>query len=900
MPPGTPYNAFVLPYKIRVDDFADSSTLEFAPALHLLTHTHTDHINGLSAKSFGYTVICSHDAKEMLLRHEVYAERALHEQELRSEKLRTFSHLKVDPFMMPDGGVYYTGSRDLLRPLPLDTPTVIDLDDSERVTITLIDANHCPGAVMFLIEGNKGAILHTGDFCADPCFLDTISRNLYLRQYLAQPPITQEHPVQLEFSAKKTLDAIYLDTASLLSKLDAPTKKRATSGLTELMTLFPPTALFFINTWTWGYEDILKAISIAFKSKVHVDRYKYSIYRHISDPFLRALVTCDPSSTRFHACERFCRCEYVAVENGTSKDKDGKYSSVNKEGRTVIYINPVTMGERRWSSYLADMKERLRKGEVITNLFVPLLRHSPLPELQTFVSLFRPRKLVPNTLVPGLRGLDWAAMNRMFYDCLSSPPVPSASDHLDETAGGEELEFDHEDVTLKNLEGEGAMDAAEQWAESRKMIKTLEVLREYLTGRERVLVDLVLRRQSGTVASPSDLNPKAFRTVKGLGVGYLKRYGDSDEDTDNSDAEDARGRTAHHLFADDSAAGNGVYWHSSSESINEPTTSARLLPECLAHNIRSGLLSPISSPPRTGTSTQDKGKERQVDTPGAIEHEHKPALQFGSSYSADVVVNNASASNHPSTPFADVNNLLGKRSIPHTPPRSSTSSKGGMPKCRKRAKMDMDPGQSMVENQSPNSDHSILQSSGHNDVSSAKPSARVTGSDDRFAAPSPQAGVYSPLLLQLALPFKHQPSPPSTPHSGYNHFTSIEMVSNPGIYTERFQIADRLSRARPDLVARSYAPKRTGQLSRSMRSQVQEQYQNGLRSISYVTVADTSVEATASDCDLTSTDAFGNDSSMDWDRSRELRNTVLAQLGRGELVSLPALACLNSQPLGVA
>jgi DNA cross-link repair 1C protein len=113
MPPGTPYNAFILPYKIRVDDFADSSN-EYAPALHLLTHTHADHINGLSSKSFGHTVICSHDAKQMLLRHEVYAERALHEQELRSEKLRTFSHLKVDPFVMPDGGTYYTGSRDLL------------------------------------------------------------------------------------------------------------------------------------------------------------------------------------------------------------------------------------------------------------------------------------------------------------------------------------------------------------------------------------------------------------------------------------------------------------------------------------------------------------------------------------------------------------------------------------------------------------------------------------------------------------------------------------------------------------------------------------------------------------------------------------------------------------------
>lgn len=114
MPPGTPYNSFILPYNIRVDDFTDSSNLQVAPGLHLLTHTHTDHIGGLSAKSFGYQVICSIDAKEMLLRHEVYGERALHEQELRSEKLRTFSHLKVDPRVMLNGKIYYTGSRDLL------------------------------------------------------------------------------------------------------------------------------------------------------------------------------------------------------------------------------------------------------------------------------------------------------------------------------------------------------------------------------------------------------------------------------------------------------------------------------------------------------------------------------------------------------------------------------------------------------------------------------------------------------------------------------------------------------------------------------------------------------------------------------------------------------------------
>lgn len=113
MPTGTPYNSFVAPYRIRVDDFTFTS-LNDAPLLHLLTHTHSDHINGLSARSFGYKVYCSQDAKTMILKHEVYAERELHTKELRTERIRTYSHLKVDPLQDTDGRVYFTGSRDLL------------------------------------------------------------------------------------------------------------------------------------------------------------------------------------------------------------------------------------------------------------------------------------------------------------------------------------------------------------------------------------------------------------------------------------------------------------------------------------------------------------------------------------------------------------------------------------------------------------------------------------------------------------------------------------------------------------------------------------------------------------------------------------------------------------------
>jgi hypothetical protein len=35
------------------------------------------------------------------------------------------------------------------------------------------------------------------------------------------------------------------------------------------MKLFPPNVYFYINSWTWGYEDILKAVAKAFQTKVN-------------------------------------------------------------------------------------------------------------------------------------------------------------------------------------------------------------------------------------------------------------------------------------------------------------------------------------------------------------------------------------------------------------------------------------------------------------------------------------------------------------------------------------------------------------------------------------------------------------------------------------------------------
>lgn len=56
--------------------------------------------------------------------------------------------------------------------------------------------------------------------------------------------------------------------SSPLHVLLTPSQNDATAGLIELMKLFPPNVYFYINAWTWGYEDILKAVSAAFQTKV--------------------------------------------------------------------------------------------------------------------------------------------------------------------------------------------------------------------------------------------------------------------------------------------------------------------------------------------------------------------------------------------------------------------------------------------------------------------------------------------------------------------------------------------------------------------------------------------------------------------------------------------------------
>ncbi|KAI0032796.1 hypothetical protein K488DRAFT_11731, partial [Vararia minispora EC-137] len=292
MPPGTPFRGFIHPYSIRVDEFSCSPEVPSAK-LFMLSHTHTDHIVGLNAKSFSSKILCSRDAKAMLLAFEPLKERLLKDRDLVGEERsgRAFGHLAVKPVCVGTR-VDYAGSRDLL------------------------------------MDG--------------------------IRDFL------------------------------------------------KLVDLMPCNTVFFINSWTWGYEDIIIAMARFFNCKacalrsfvsssfsslcqVHVDRYKHVVYSRIADEALQASITLDAASTHLHACERFDRCEYAPKE-GTV------------DGKPVVYINPVTFSVTKWTKYMQETMGQLKANSLPSCLLVPLARHSALPELKSFVSLFRPRSIIPNTL----------------------------------------------------------------------------------------------------------------------------------------------------------------------------------------------------------------------------------------------------------------------------------------------------------------------------------------------------------------------------------------------------------------------------------------------------------------------------------------------------------------------
>lgn len=122
-----------------------------------------------------------------------------------------------------------------------------------------VQANHCPGSVMFLIHYHQKVILYTGDIRAEAWWLQALIRN----------PVMVQYP---HLCGHRILDKIYLDTTHISKRLtkarEFPSKSDGMRELINRVAQYPGDTVFHIQAFTLGYEEAIASLAATFASKV--------------------------------------------------------------------------------------------------------------------------------------------------------------------------------------------------------------------------------------------------------------------------------------------------------------------------------------------------------------------------------------------------------------------------------------------------------------------------------------------------------------------------------------------------------------------------------------------------------------------------------------------------------
>ncbi|RMZ54155.1 hypothetical protein APUTEX25_005311, partial [Auxenochlorella protothecoides] len=296
-----------------------------------------------------------------------------------------------------------------LHPLPMDTPVMI-----HGVEVTLVDANHCPGAVQFLFQLQDGRkYIHCGDMRyaphlksdphlqrfvgADAVFLDTT----YCNKRHTFPP--QEESIAYVVAAVKRLLAgqageaepdapdgpEHADDSAAAPGADAPAPK----------TPAGPRRVILISTYGIGKERILSAVAATTGLRLAVTEKKLAVMRCLNLPGLDVdgIFTSDFSSTPLHVTPwGFIGESWPFFRpNWTNLEEYQRSQGVDE----VVGFVP--------TGWTYDMARKVfpvrRKGGCSIHL-VPYSEHSSYLELLEYVEFLRPHQVIPTVGVEGESG----------------------------------------------------------------------------------------------------------------------------------------------------------------------------------------------------------------------------------------------------------------------------------------------------------------------------------------------------------------------------------------------------------------------------------------------------------------------------------------------------------------
>ncbi|KJA28191.1 hypothetical protein HYPSUDRAFT_129633 [Hypholoma sublateritium FD-334 SS-4] len=251
---------------------------------YFLTHAHSDHYTNLSSSWKHGPIYCSEGTANLIIHM-----------------------LSVE--------------KKWVHPLPMDTPTIIP--NTNGVTVTLIEANHCPGSCLFFYEGRQTVNAGDSTYKSASVGSQKVFRYLHCGDFRASPRHVL-HPAVKD----KVIDHVYLDTTYLDPKYTFPPQPLVISACAELakrlhdgqstdeknstmlswVSSFDSKGkgkerarpLFVVGTYSIGKERIVKAIAHALNSKVYCDGRKAAILKCQGDSELDALLTDNPRDALVH------------------------------------------------------------------------------------------------------------------------------------------------------------------------------------------------------------------------------------------------------------------------------------------------------------------------------------------------------------------------------------------------------------------------------------------------------------------------------------------------------------------------------------------------------------------------------------------------------------------------
>ncbi|XP_033826141.1 5' exonuclease Apollo [Periophthalmus magnuspinnatus] len=251
-----------------------------------------------------------------------------------------------------------------IHPLELGEPYLLPLDDigKEMMTVTLINANHCPGAVMFLFEGYFGSILYTGDF-------------RYTPSMLREPGLR----------TNTTIDVLYLDNTNCDPNRTLPSRKTATQQIKEIIRSHPNHNVV-IGLYTLGKESLLVELALEFKSWVEVSVGRMETLKALELP------------------------DVFTTERGAGRFRVVDQSQISHTSMLQFNNEQPTLAILPTSRPLVSFHPNVH--------IVPYSDHSSYQELEDFVSAIKPRSIVSilGRCVPG--GLSALLPNRKHHEFL--------------------------------------------------------------------------------------------------------------------------------------------------------------------------------------------------------------------------------------------------------------------------------------------------------------------------------------------------------------------------------------------------------------------------------------------------------------------------------------------------